>query len=176
MGPHELLPRSRLNPIVRAALGDTRWFRITRRPITITPSSGWHIMNELGLLNVVDPDTIDGSMPLPLQSTRWVTHLATHTERFLRALDDKLESKKTLLSVLRQSFYCSLFRAFYTTEHTLYERVYFPSAQLFLPTEDAPTTPIPRPRGPHQRPPASLRTSPPATTRSPPQATQGRTP
>ena len=95
-------------------------------------------MNELGLLNVVDPDTIDGSMPLPLQSTRWVTHLATHTERFLRALDDKLESKKPLLSVLRQSFYCSLFRAFYTTEHTLYERVYFPSAQLFLPTEDAP--------------------------------------
>ena len=75
VGPHELLPRSRLNPIVRAALGDTRWFRITRRPITITPSSGWHIMNELGLLNVVDPDTIDGSMPLPLQSTRWVTHL-----------------------------------------------------------------------------------------------------
>ena len=138
VGPHELLPRSRLNPIVRAALGDTCWFRITRRPIAITPSSGWHIMNELGLLNILDPDTIDGSMPLPLQSTRWVTHLATHTERFLRALDDKLETKKPLLSVLRQSFHCSLFCAFYTTEHILYECIYFPSAERFLPAQDAP--------------------------------------
>ena len=88
VAPQELLPRSRLNPVVRAALGESRW------PVAITPSTGWHILRELDVLDSLDPDTIDSSMPLPLQRTRWVDHLAAHTERFQRALYANLEPKK----------------------------------------------------------------------------------